>query len=482
MLVVAARDAIVVGSGPNGLIAAITLAAAGWDVVVLEAADRPGGGMRSAELVQPGVVHDVCSAIHPLGLASPALRNLPLERHGVRWVQPDLPLAHPLDGGAALVHRSVAATAEGLGVDARAYHRLYDPLVAAGLGLTDSVLSPLTVPPRHPLRLARFGVVGLRSAVGLGRRFEGDAARALLAGLAAHSVLSLRAPVSAAYGILLGTLAHTVGWPLVEGGSQRLADALVAVLAGYGGRVECGRRVTSLAELAPSTAVLLDVNPRQVVAMAGDRLPRRYRDRLLGFRHGPGVYKVDWVLDGPVPWADPDVARAATVHVGGSMEEIAAAEDDVWRGRHPERPFVLVAQPSAFDAARAPGGEHVLWGYCHVPAGSTLDQTAAIEAQIERFAPGFRDRIVGRHVMGPAAMEAHDANYVGGDITGGVGDLRQLVARPTLGLHPWVTPLRGVYLCSSSTPPGGGVHGMCGWHAAREVLRRHPTLRSRSDL
>lgn len=470
-----------VGSGPNGLVAAITLAAAGWEVVVLEAADRPGGGMRSAELVRSGVVHDVCSAIHPLALASPALRDLPLGRHGVSWVQPELPLAHPLDAGrSAVVHRSVAMTADELGDDAGAYRRLYDPLVAAGFGLTDSLLSPLELPPPHPVRLARFGTLGLRSAVGLGRRFSGDAARAVFGGLAAHSVLSLRTPLSAAYGLLLGTLAHSVGWPMVEGGSQRLADALVGLLAEHGGRVECGHRVRSLGELPPSTAVLLDVNPRQVVQLAGDRLPTRYADRLLRFRHGPGVFKVDWVLDGPVPWADPKVARAGTVHVGGTLEEIAAAEDEVQRGRHPQRPFVLVAQPSAFDPSRAPGGEHVLWGYCHVPAGSSVDQTAAVEAQIERFAPGFRDRIVGRHAMGPTAMEAHDANYVDGDITGGVTDLRQFVARPTLGLHPWVTPLAGVYLCSASTPPGAGVHGMCGWHAAREVLRRHPSSRPRS--
>ena len=473
---VAEHDAIVVGSGPNGLVAAVTLAAAGWKVLVLEAAQRPGGGTRSAELIRPGVVHDVCSAIHPLGIASPALRELPLQAHGLEWVHPELPLAHPLDGGrAALQHRCVGDTAAALGADAGAYHRLYGPLADAGFDLTDGVLSPLRVPPKHPVALARFGLLGLRSAAGLARRrFDGVEAQALLAGLGAHSVLSLSTPLTAAYGLMLGTLGHTVGWPVARGGSQRIADALVSLLVERGGRVECGVRVGSLDELAPSRAVLLDVSPRQAVAIAGHRLPRRYAERLCRFRHGPGVFKLDWVLDGPVPWTNPDVARAASVHVGGSLEQIAAAEDEVARGRIPERPFVLLAQPSAFDPTRARGGEHVLWGYCHVPARSGVDMTAAIEAQIERFAPGFRDRVVGRHAMGPAALEDHDANLVGGDVTGGAGDLRQVFARPTLGLHPWATPVRGLYLCSASTPPGGGVHGMCGWHAANEVLRRHP--------
>ena len=466
-------SAVVVGAGPNGLVAAVTLAQAGWDVEVWEAAHRPGGGTRSAELVRPGVWHDVCSAVHPLGVASPALRDLGLEHHGLAWVQPEVPLAHPLDTGrAALLHRSVADTTAGLGADGAAYHRLMDPFVRAGLGLTDGLLAPLSVPPRHPVALARYGLVGIRSADGVARaRFDGDEARALFAGLAAHSILSLRAPVTAGYGIMLGLLAHQVGWPLAQGGSQAIADALVSLLTSLGGRVHVDRRVTTVDELPAADAVVLDLTPRQVLAVAGHRLPARYARTLGRFRYGPGVHKVDWVLDGPIPWTAPDCARSATVHLGGTLGEIVAGEQAVQEGRHPEQPFVLLVQPSAFDPTRAPAGTHVGWAYCHVPNGSSFDMTERIEAQVERFAPGFRDRIVARHVLGPAGVEAHDANYVGGDINGGVADLRQFVARPRLGLHPWRTPADGLFLCSSSTPPGGGVHGMCGLLAAREVLR-----------
>jgi phytoene dehydrogenase-like protein len=470
------HEAVVVGSGPNGLVAAITLARAGWGVTVLEAADRPGGGMRSAELTLPGVVHDVCSAIHPLAAGSPAMRDLPLEDHGLRWIHPDVPLAHPLDDGpAALLHRTVADTAADLRGDAGAYRRLLDPLVRDGLDLSDALLSPLTLPPRHPAALARFGLVGIRSARGLASaRFESDAARALFAGMAAHSILSLRQPITAGYGLMLAVLAHVVGWPLAEGGSQRLADALVSLLEKEGGRLECGHRVRSLADLPPSRAVLLDVSPAQALDLAGDRFPPRYRKALGRYRYGPGVCKVDWALDGPIPWADTACARAGTVHLGGTMEEIVDAEDEVQAGRHPERPFVLLAQQSLFDPTRAPEGVHAVWAYCHVPNGSTVDMTDRIEAQVERVAPGFRDRILARHAMTPAAMQEHDENYIGGEINGGAADLRQFVARPVLGLHPWRTPEPGVFLCSASTPPGGGVHGMCGWHAAHDVLRRHP--------
>jgi phytoene dehydrogenase-like protein len=466
-------NAVVVGSGPNGLVAAITLAGAGWDVEVLEAADRPGGGTRSAELIAPGVLHDVCSAIHPLGLASPALRALPLAEHGLRWVHPDVPLAHPLDGGrAAVLRRGVGETADGLGADARAYRRLYEPWVEAGTTLTDGLLAPLTVPPRHPFVLARFGPLAVRSARGLARaRFDTDEARALFVGLAGHSILRLTSPSTAGYGLMLGVLGHLVGWPMAEGGSQRIADALVAELDARGGSVTCDRRVASLDELPPADATLLDLTPRQVVALAGDRLPTRYRRALERFRYGPGVHKVDWTLDGPIPWTNEHVAEAATVHVGGPLDEVVHSEAEVWKGRVAARPLVLLAQQTPFDPSRAPAGVHTAWAYCHVPNGWTGDATERIEAQVERFAPGFRERITGRHVMGPAAMHRHDENYVGGDINGGVADLRQLVARPTLGLHPWKTPVRGLYLCSSSTPPGGGVHGMCGHAAAHEVLR-----------
>ena len=469
-------DAVVVGSGPNGLVAAVTLAGAGWRVLVVEAADRPGGGTRSAELTLPGVVHDVCSAIHPLGIGSPVLRSLPLADHGLEWVQPEVPLAHVLDGGRVVqLHRSVDDTAAGLGTaDGRQYRGLFGPAVRAGFDLTDGLLSPLSVPPRHPVALARYGWTGIRPATWVVRRFSSDGARGLFAGLAGHSILSLSALSTTGYGVMLGVLGHLVGWPLPRGGSQTIADALVSLLAARGGAVECGREVRSLDELPPARALLLDLTPRQVIAVAGRRLPPQYVRRLERFRYGPGVFKLDLALDGPVPWANREATRSATVHLGGRFEEIAAAEGDVQRGRHPERPFVLLAQPSLFDPTRAPEGIHTVWAYCHVPNGSTVDMADRIEAQIERFAPGFRERIIGRHAMGPAGVEAHDANHVGGDINGGAADLRQFVARPTLGLHPWATPTEGIYLCSSSTPPGGGVHGMCGWHAAQEVLRRQP--------
>lgn len=472
------RSAVVVGAGPNGLVAAVTLARAGWDVTVYEAASRPGGGTRTEELTLPGVLHDVCSAIHPLGVGSPAFRELaasdtPLTDHGLEWIHTDVALAHPLDGGrAAVLYRSVDETANALGSDAGNYHKLFGRHVRAGLNLTDGLLAPFTMPPRHPVHLARFGATGILPAHFVARhRFDTDEAKALFAGLAGHSILSLKAPVTAGYGLMLGVLAHVVGWPLARGGSQRIADALVSVLRTLGGRVECDRRIESLAELPKADAVLLDVSPRQVLALGGDALPARYRRALAHYRYGAGVFKVDWALDGPIPWTNPDCARTATLHLGGTLDEVAASETAVQLGQITDRPFVLLAQQSQFDRTRAPAGIETAWAYCHVPHGSKVDMTAAIEAQVERFAPGFRDRIIGRHTMNTEAMEQHDANYIGGDINGGIADLRQFVRRPTLGLHPWKTPLDGVYLCSSSTPPGGGVHGMCGWLAAQEVLR-----------
>jgi phytoene dehydrogenase-like protein len=465
-------DAVVVGAGPNGLVAAVTLAQAGWRVTVFEAAGTAGGGLRSAALTDAGYLHDVCSAVHPLAIASPALRALPLEQHGVRWIQPGAPLAHPLEGGrAAMLDRSVAATADALGTDGDAYRSLLGPLVEHGCALVDAVMSPLGV-PTAPIATARFGLRAVRSAAAITSRFSGPDARALLAGSAAHSMLRLDAAGTAGYALFLTMLGHLVGWPIAEGGSQRVADALVSLLGAHGGEVVTGAEITTLAELPPARAVLLDLTPRQVRRIAGDALPARYARALDRYRYGPGVCKVDWATNAPIPWRAAEAGRAATVHVGGSLEEIAASEAAVAGGGHAEQPFVIVAQPSRFDATRAPVGGHTVWAYCHVPNGSTLDRTAVIEAQIERFAPGFRDTIVERHTMNTVAMERHDANYIGGDINGGLGDLRQMLMRPAASLRPWSTPIPHVYLCSSSTPPGGGVHGMCGWHAARAVLRR----------
>jgi phytoene dehydrogenase-like protein len=466
-------DAVVVGSGPNGLAAAVALASTGRSVLVVEGADRPGGGMRSEELTLPGYVHDVCSAVHPLALASPYLRTLPLEQHGLRWVHPPLELAHPLDDGSAgALDRSLDATADGLGGDGRAWRRLYGPLVRDADAVFDLVLGPLRV-PRRPLPALRFGLRGPWPVTALARRlFDGEAAKALVAGMAGHTMLPLSRAPSGGLAVLMGTLAHAVGWPVVRGGSERLADALVSHLRSLGGRIECGRWVSSIDELPRARAYLFDVTPRQLVGICGDRLPRRYTDRLAGFRYGPGVCKVDWALNAPVPWKAAECTRAATVHVGGTLQEIAASEADVWAGRHPERPFVIVAQQSLFDATRAPAGRHVLWGYCHVPSGSTVDHSEAIEAQIERFAPGFRDTVVARHVRTAAGLEAYNPNAVGGDINGGVQDLFQHFTRPVPRLDPYGTPDPSIFICSSSTPPGGGVHGMSGYYAARSALRR----------
>ncbi|MEZ0284105.1 MAG: phytoene desaturase family protein [Thermoleophilia bacterium] len=467
------HDAIVVGSGPNGLAAAITLAEAGRRVLVIEGAETVGGGCRSAELTLPGFVHDVCSAVHPLVAGSPFFRSLPLAEMGVELAHPEAPLAHPLpDGTAVMLERSVTATAAGLGPDGAAYSDLVAPLVHDAGALIAGVLAPPLRPPRHPLALARFAPSGLRSAVGLGRRFSTERGRALLAGLAAHSFRPLDAPLTGGFGLLLAMLGHAVGWPVIRGGSGRLTEAMAARLVALGGEVETGRRVASLDELPPARAVLLDVAPRQALAIVGARLPAAYRRRLARYRHGPGAFKVDWALAGPIPWRSPECGRAATVHLGGTMAEIAAAEGVVAAGGHPERPYVLLAQQTVADPTRAPAGRHTAWAYCHVPNGSPVDMTERIERQVERFAPGFRELILARAVRGPARLEGENPNYVGGDIGGGLQDLRQTLARPAARLDPYATPAPGVYLCSSSTPPGGGVHGMCGYHAARSALRR----------
>ena len=464
-------DAVVVGSGPNGLAAALTLARAGLSVDVYEGCGTPGGGCRTEELTLPGFRHDVCSAVHPLAAASPFFRGAGLAGQAVRFRTPRIAFAHPLDGGrAGTVLSSVEETAGALGADAGAYRRLFEPLVRDAELIVPAALAPLRSVPAHPLAMARFGLTGLLPADWLARRFVTEEARALLAGAAAHSMLPLTAPLSGAYGLLLTTLAHAVGWPVVEGGTARLVDALVDALEAAGGRVITDRWVRSLGELPPARAVLLDVSTRQLIELAGDRLPARYRRGLARFRYGPGACKVDWALAGPVPWQAGACREAVTLHLGGTIEEVAASEAEVAAGRHPERPYCIVVQPGAVDATRAPAGRHTLWAYCHVPPGSTVDMTARIERQIERFAPGFGDLVLGRATVTAAEAERHNPNYVGGDINGGAATLRQTLGRPTFGWNPYRTGIRGVYLCSASTAPGGGVHGMCGNGAARTAL------------
>jgi phytoene dehydrogenase-like protein len=464
-------DAIVVGSGPNGLAAAVTLARAGLSVRVIEGADTPGGGCRTAELTLPGFRHDVCSAVHPLAAASPFFAQLDLPALGVTLRTPKVAFAHPLDGGrAAWLAGSVDETAGGLGADGRAYRRLLEPLVRDAPRTLPDILAPLRSVPGHPLAMARFGLDGLPPASLLARRFRTDEAKALLAGAAAHSMLPLTAPLTGAFGLTLMMTAHAVGWPVVEGGSARLTDALVTEVTSLGGEFETGRWVTSLDELPGAKAVLLDVTPRQLVALAGATLSARQRGSLERYRYGPGVCKVDWALSVPVPWAAAACREAGTVHLGGTFDEVARSEADVTAGRHPERPYCLVSQPGVVDPTRAPAGQHTLWGYCHVPPGSAVDMSARIEAQIERFAPGFADLILARSVRTAADMERYNPNYVGGDINGGAATLRQTFFRPVLRWNPYRTALPGVYLCSSATPPGGGVHGMCGQAAAQTAL------------
>ncbi|MGB2770998.1 MAG: NAD(P)/FAD-dependent oxidoreductase [Anaerolineae bacterium] len=465
-------DAVIVGSGPNGLAAAITLATAGRRVLVIEGSETIGGGTRSAALTLPGFVHDVCSAIHPLGVASPFFRDLPLAKHGLAWVFPPAAIAHPLDDGSAvLVERSVETTAAQLGPDAGAYRRLMGPLAADWRNVLAEMLGPLRF-PRHPISLVRFGLPALLPAASLARLlFRGERARALFAGMAAHPIMPLEWPATAAFGLMLGILAHAVGWPMARGGSQRIADALAAHLRSLGGEIVTGQWVARMDDLPPAAATLFDVTPRQLESIAGGRLPASYRRKLRGYRYGPGVFKVDYALDGPAPWQAAECLRAGTVHLGGTLDEIAASERAIWRGEHAAHPYVLFVQQTPFDPTRAPAGKHTAWAYCHVPHGSTVDMTGAIEAQIERFAPGFRDRILARSTRNAAEMAAYNPNYIGGDINGGVQDLRQLFTRPVASLNPYTTPASGIFLCSSSTPPGGGVHGMCGYFAAQAALR-----------
>ncbi len=468
-----AIDAVVVGAGPNGLAAAIELARAGRSVKVIERADDIGGGSRTAELTLPGFHHDVCSAVHPLAAGSPFLRGLALERYGLELVAPQLDAAHPLDDGTAVAfRRSLMETAAGLGVDGSRYARLLAPFADNWPVLADAVLGPPRI-PRDPLLAARFGLFGALPGAVLARTlFSSVRTRALLAGMAAHAIRPLSAPGTGAFALVLLALGHAVGWPIVRGGSQALASAMRTLLESFGGQVETGREIRSLRELPHTSVVLFDVSPRRLVEICGEDLPARYRRALGRYRYGPGVFKLDYALAGPVPWRAPDCARAGTVHLGGTFEEIAAGELAVSRGSHPRRPFVLVSQQSIVDATRAPAGKHTLWAYCHVPNGSDVDMTGVIEGQIERFAPGFSDLVLARTARGPAQLEAENPNYVGGDINCGAASLRQVLARPVARLSPYRTPNPKVFLCSAATPPGGGVHGMCGYHAARAVLRQ----------
>jgi len=466
-------DAVVVGSGPNGLAAAITLARAGLSVIVLEANSTIGGGARSAELTLPGFVHDVCSAVHPLAAGSPFLKTLPLEKFGLHWIHPEIPLAHPFDDGtAACLHRDVEIAANALGRDANVYRNLFRPLTRDWEKLTAEFLRPMLHLPRHPFALGRFGFAAIAPAKWFAKTlFRRERTRALFAGIAAHSFLPLEAPISSAFGLVLGTAGHAVGWPVPRGGSQSISTALANYLRELGGKIETNRRVESLDKMPNSRATLFDTTVWQFARIAGDRLPIHYRRRLENFRHAPGIFKIDYALSSPIPWKAEDCRRAGTIHLGGTLDEIATSEQNISNGKVPERPFVLIAQQSLFDETRAPSGKHTLWAYAHVPFACKIDMSEAIEKQIERFAPGFRDCIVARHKSSATDLEKSNPNLAGGDINGGAANLWQLIARPTFSPAPYRTPVPGIYLCSSSTPPGGGVHGMCGYHAARTALR-----------
>jgi len=468
-------DAVVVGSGPNGLACAIALAQKGMRVEVREACARLGGGLRSEALTEPGFVHDLCSSIHPMGIGSPFFASLELDKHGLEWVHPECPVAHSfVDAPAVCLEREVDATAEALGDDARAYQKLFAPLTKGWGALQDDALGPFPFPPRHPLFMASFGLKALRSGRGLARSwFRTETARALLAGICAHSVLPLDRCPSAGVGLMLGTAGHACGWPMPKGGAQAFADALASVLVSHRGRVIVDAPVTSLAELPKEAPVIFDTSPAEMVAIAGDALPPSYVRALSRFEYGPGVCKVDYALSEPIPWRSERCLRAGTVHVGGTLDDVCDAEAAPWRGELATEPFLLVTQPTLFDPSRAPEGKHVAWAYCHVPHGCDQDVTARMEAVLERHAPGFADVVIARHVTTAPQQALKNSNLIGGDLTGGAATLAQLFTRPVARWSPYTTPNSRLFLCSASTPPGGGVHGMCGWHAARAVLRRY---------
>ena len=464
-------DAVVVGSGPNGLAAAILLQQNGLSVLLVEGKDTIGGGMRSAELTLPGFIHDVCSAIHPLAAASPFFQTLPLKEHGLEYIYPDIAAAHPFDNGsAASLKHSIGETAGQFGIDATTYSQLVSSVVNDWPAIASDVLGPMHY-PKHPLAMARFGLKALQSLTGITRGFNTEEAKGFFAGMGAHSMQPLNKPTTAAVALVLTVAGHLGGWPLPKGGSQQIADSLASYFISLGGKIETNTYITSLDQLPSANAVLFDVSPQQLLQIAGHKFSNIYRWQLERYRYGMGVFKVDWALDGPIPFRAEECRQAGTIHIGNTLTEIAAAEQQVWQGGHPEKPFVLLTQQSLFDPTRAPEGKHTGWAYCHVPNGSTVDMTDAIEKQIERFAPGFRERILARNTINSTQMQEYNANYIGGDINGGVIDIGQLFTRPALRWSPYKTSAKGLYICSASTPPGGGVHGMCGYHAGKRALK-----------
>jgi phytoene dehydrogenase-like protein len=463
-------DAIVVGSGPNGLAAAITLQQAGVSVLLLEGKETIGGGLRTAEITLPGYLHDICSAIHPMAVASPFMSQLPLHEHGLEFIYPEVAAAHPFDDGtAAVLKKSIDETAQLLGDDEQVYKKLIQPLTRIWPEIAPDVLGPLHF-PKHPLSMAQFGLQALTSANYLSRKFHTAKAKGLWAGMAAHAIQPLTNAATSAIGLVLMTAGHLKGWPVPKGGSVSIANALASYFVSIGGKIETNQYVTSIDQLPAAKAVLFDVTPKQLLQIAGKRFSSTYTKQLQRYRYGMGVFKIDWALQEPIPFTAVECRKAGTVHLGNTIEEIVANEELTSAGSHPEKPFVLLAQPSVFDATRAPAGKHTAWAYCHVPNGSTIDMTTAIENQVERYAPGFKDLIIGRHTFNTQEIEAYNPNYIGGDINGGIIDLRQLYTRPAMRWSPYTTPAKGIYICSSSTPPGGGVHGMCGYHAARKAL------------
>lgn len=466
-------DAIVIGSGPNGLSAAVELQRHGAKVLVLEAADSIGGGTRTTELTLPGYLHDFCSAVHPMGVLSPFFRELPLERYGLQWIHPPASVAHPLENEpAVLLTKSVAETARQLGADARAWERMVRPFLENPHGLLQDILGPLAI-PRHPFLLARFGLQAICSAKGLANMlFKEQRAKALFAGCAGHSILPLEMPLSAAVGLIFAIAGHVTDWPVAAGGSANISKALAAYLTDLGGEIRTSMHIKKANELPEARVFLFDTDPKQLASIAEPLLPARYVRRLQNYRYGPGVFKIDWALSDPIPWSDPRCLQASTVHIGGTLAEIAASEDAAWHGSHLDSPFLILCQQSQFDPSRAPAGKHTGYAYCHVPHGSTVDMTEAIEKQITRFAPGFKEIILQRHTTNTQAFWRYNANYVGGAITGGAADAFQLFTRPVARLSPYATPHPRLFICSASTPPGGGVHGMCGYHAARSALKR----------